>query len=451
MIQKVIVFGVLCLVVLASVIYAQHKSGDDALGIYKYDDFQKGKSCGTSCHVDIYRQWEQEMHSQAYSHHWDEIEYFELAVPHAEKDEVVAGVKAGCNGCHTPIAFMAGDVPPPRPAEGSMANEAVNCDVCHTVTGIEGDVPFNFNFISEPGFTKQGPRGGVTSPEHEIHVNEFLGTAEFCGSCHNEKSPYGVWVKSTHLEWQEGPYSKEGVQCHECHMPRGEGRRASMGKRYPDVRQHLFHGAHDPMKVSGTVELRIHSDIVEAEPGEKVVFTVVAFNQKAGHMFPTGSVEDRIVWMHVEAEDASGKVYHLPVDKKGFEGEEYTIATDELAYQDMAVPLNDPGFKGVERDGVPVGDRIFRKAYFDPQGRMTIMQWNTKSQGADYRIPPRGTKVETYTFNLPYEVAPGEMKVTARIYYSRLVEPVARLLNVPEEEFEPILVGQHHATVTVYD
>ena len=55
------------------------------------------------------------MMSQAYTHHWDEIEYFKLAVPHAEKDPKVAGVKAGCNGCHAPMAFLAGDVPPPKP------------------------------------------------------------------------------------------------------------------------------------------------------------------------------------------------------------------------------------------------------------------------------------------------------------------------------------------------
>jgi hypothetical protein len=38
------------------------------------------------------------MMSQAYTHSWDGIEYFQLAIPHAEKDPKVAGVKAGCHG-----------------------------------------------------------------------------------------------------------------------------------------------------------------------------------------------------------------------------------------------------------------------------------------------------------------------------------------------------------------
>jgi hypothetical protein len=49
--------------------------------------------------------------------------------------------------------------------------------------------------------------------------------------------------------------------------------------------------------------------------------------------------------MHVEAVDSKGKVYHLPVDKKGFEGEEYTIGADVLAYQDMGIAKNNPSFQ----------------------------------------------------------------------------------------------------------
>lgn len=427
------------------------KVGDEALGTRKYEDFQKPKMCGTACHVDIYQQWKQAMMSQAYTHHWDEIEYFQLAVPHAEKDEKVAGIKAGCNGCHAPVSFMAGDVPPPRPEENSRANESVSCDVCHTITGFKGDVPHNFNYVSEPGKIKYGPREGEKSPEHITKKSEFLAQAEFCGTCHNEKSPYGIWVKSTHLEWKEGPYAKEGVKCHDCHMTYADSVTAKMGRRYPDARQHLFHGAHDPGKVKGTVEVRIHPDIREVEPGDKVKFTVALFNQKTGHKFPTGSVEDRIVWLHVEAKDANGKTYHLPVDKKGFDGEVYTIAADTLAYQDMGIALDDPGFKGVQRDGVPVGDRIFRMPYFDPQGRMTIQQWNTKSLGVDYRIGPRETKLETFTFLVPDDVPEGDLTVTATINYSRLVKPVADLLKVPEDETEIIKVNDHTTSVTIFD
>lgn len=417
---------------------------------FSYKDFEQAKKC-RQCHTGFYEQWTQSMMSQAYTHHWDEIEYFDLAVAQAAKVPAIKDVVDGCNGCHTPIGFMGSEVmPPARPSENTMANESVSCEVCHLIQGASSEPPFNFSYVAQPGSTKYGPRGGgVESPAHKIVVSDFHRTTEFCGNCHNEKNPFGVWVKSTQLEWKEGPYAKEGVRCQDCHMPKAPFQVAAMGQKYDDARLHLFHGAHDPGKVRGTIELRIQPDIREAEPGETVVLTVALFNQKTGHKFPTGSVEDRIAWLNVEATDAAGKVYHLSVDKKGFEGEEYTISGDHLAYQDMGVPLGIMDFKGVQRDGIPAGNRIFRMPYFDPQGNMTIMQWNTARLGVDYRIGPRETKVETFTFQIPFNAAAGDMNVTATLNYQLLVKPVADLLKVPAEESEVRLVNSHTTHFTV--
>jgi hypothetical protein len=424
---------------------------EDLKSKYDYKDFEPAKKC-RSCHPGIYEQWSQAMMSQAYTHHWDEIEYFDLAVKHSEAKPEIKDVVDGCNGCHAPLAFMGGkQFPPPRPEEKSMANESVSCEVCHLTQAAQTDPPYNFSYLIKPGTVKYAVRTpAVESPAHKIITNDFFRTTEFCGNCHNEKNPFGVWVKSTQLEWKEGPYSKEGVKCQDCHMPKGGPYlNALMTKPYDDSRLHLFHGAHDPGKVRGTIELRIEPDIREAEPGESIIFTVALFNQKTGHKFPTGSVEDRIAWLNVEATDAKGKVYHLAVDKKGFEGEEYTISGDYLAYQDMGLPLGQPDFKGVQRDGIPAGNRIFRMPYFDPEGRMTIMQWNTAKLGVDYRIGPRETKVERFTFRIPFDAAPGELKVKAALNYQLLVKPVADFLKVPEDESEIKLVNEHSTSVQI--
>lgn len=417
---------------------------------YKYSDFQTPKYCGTACHSDMYRQWEQSMMAQAFIHHWDEIEYYDLALPHAKIDEKVAEVEAGCNGCHTPMAYLTGDIPPRRPSENTRANEAVSCDVCHTITGFQGDIPYNFNYIVKPGLTKYNSRiGEMSSPNHKIAINPIMKTGDFCGICHNEMNPFGIWVKSTHLEWKEGPYSKEGVQCQDCHMPRAASQKAALGKVYEDVRQHIFNGAHDKGKVKGTIELRIYSDLKEAEPGDVVKFTVTLFNQKTGHKFPTGSVEDRLVWLQLDAVDAKGNEFHIPVDKKGFKGEEYTISDDILAYQDMGIPLKDPNFKGVKRDDIQKGNRIFRMPYFDTEGRMTIQQWNTASLGVDYRIGPRETKIETFTFKIPINGAEGKMKIIAKLNYQLLVKSVGEFLKVPSEEFEVLEVNRNSTEIDI--
>jgi hypothetical protein len=262
-----------------------------------------------------------------------------------------------------------------------------------------------------------------------------------------------VWVKSTHLEWEAGPYAKEGVRCQDCHMPAGEGRNATQSELRDDMRHHLFHGAHSPSKLRGAVELRMHPDTREVEPEEPITIKVQAFNHKAGHKIPSGSAEERQLWLTVKAYDAEGNEYHLPVDRKGFEGEEYTISsTAALAYQDIGDIMDIADFEGLPRDALPYeGDRIFRLPYFDSKGRMTIAQWNTASLGVDYRIGPRETKVETYTWEIPDDVALGIVRVVAEIYYKRLVSSVGEFLEVPAEEMEPVLVNRTETWFEVVD
>ena len=258
-------------------------------------------------------------------------------------------------------------------------------------------------------------------------------------------------MKSTHLEWKEGPYAKEGVGCQVCHMPGAKMTNAKMGDRYPDVHQHMNHGAHDEGKIRGSIEMRITPDAREVEIGDPVKLTLVLFNGKCGHKVPSGSAEERQLWVRVEATDSEGNVFHLPVDRKGFEGEEHTITSNEPAYFDIGEIKGIANFEGLERDALPEGDRIFCLPYFDPKGRRTICQWNTAGLGVDYRIGPRETKVETYTWELPDLITPGPVKVIAVLRYRRLVKSVADYLEVPSDETVIIEVNKAETTFEVID
>jgi len=69
---------------------------------------------------------------------WDEIEYFELALPHAEKEPKVAGVKAAATVATRRWPTWPGTFPRRARRPGSRANEGVSCDLCHSVTGVSG-------------------------------------------------------------------------------------------------------------------------------------------------------------------------------------------------------------------------------------------------------------------------------------------------------------------------
>ena len=81
---------------------------------------------------------------------------------------------------------------------------------------------------------------------------------------------------------------------------------------------------------------------------------------------------------------------------------------------------------------------------------MTIQQWNTKSFGVDYRIGPRETKTETFTFNIPETITPGKLIVNAVLNYQKLITPVAEFLGAPDEA-EIMFVNNHSTEIEIVD
>jgi hypothetical protein len=124
-----VIFPAALLLTLAAFTIIRSLPQEDLKGKYQYKDFETALKC-RSCHPGIYEQWSQAMMSQAYTHHWDEIEYFELVVPHAEVNPALKDPVDGCNGCHSPMAYMVGKFPL-RVRGEEHGNESVSCEVCH--------------------------------------------------------------------------------------------------------------------------------------------------------------------------------------------------------------------------------------------------------------------------------------------------------------------------------
>ena len=151
-----------------------------------------------------------------------------------------------------------------------------------------------------------------------------------------------------------------------------------------------------------------------------------------------------MLWLEVQAVDQKGNAIQIPVDRKGFAGEEFTIADSQaVAYQAMGEIMEIPGYKGISRDGkLPDGSRIFRRPFFDPKGRMTICQWYTEENtGIDYRIGPRETKQETYTWNVPAAFPPQTATITATLYYSLVPGSVGEFMKLPSYAYEAKVVN----------
>ena len=71
----------------------------------------------------------------------------------------------------------------------------------------------------------------------------------------------------------------------------------------------------------------------------------------------------------------------------------------------------------------------------------------SKNTVVDYRIGPRETKIETYTWKLPSNSPSGLLKVNATLYYSLVPSSVGRFLKLPDSEYRPKEVNS--ATITL--
>ncbi len=73
---------------------------------------------------------------------------------------------------------------------------------------------------------------------------------------------------------------------------------------------------------------------------------------------------------------------------------------------------------------------------------MTICQWYTAENSiVDYRIGPRETKIETYSWEIPQDMSPGSVKITAMLYYSLVPSSVGEFLELMPSEYAPVKVN----------
>ena len=410
-----------------------------------YENYEDPSIC-MGCHIDLFKQWSASSMAKGMTNTFMQAQYFKLALPDGKADKKVEGIIGGCIGCHSPASFVVGDIPPQSAEKNTPANRGVFCDFCHTVTGMKGEVPVNFNYTIDPGKIKRGPFKDSNSPYHDTTYSEFHTKAKFCGMCHDEVNPFDVKVKATYTEWKEGPYAKKGIQCQDCHMTPA-GRLGDDGKPHyasgivaiggPEREKyftHRFPGAHTPGQVEGTIKLDISSVKETVRPGDIVTITVKLTNEKVGHIFPSGSSEERQLWLHLTATDQN-RINHIPWEASNPKDPEatYGVTSNKPAYQGLEKNIN-PGkiFSGFSRDALPEGDRFYHLFFEDSDGYLTLSQYYATKIVHDNRLKPKETRVETYKWEIPSDVAKGEIFIDAKLNYRYMPQSFADYLEIGE-------------------
>ena len=310
----------------------------------------------------------------------------------------------------------------------NLADRGINCDFCHTIGGFENEIPFNHDYISDAteGIDpKYGDLEFPWSPHHKTETSDFFEAPPICATCHNELNPYGIWVKATEHEYTESVFPQKQISCQVCHMQHMGGKPAKMGINRPHNTNHWFGGGFTNF-VEGAARIQINMKNAKYE-GKQLNFDIDVQAVATGHKFPTGSVEQRDVWLHVTLVDNDGKeLLHIPVPKNPNDpNDKYFITSNEVTAYTSHSELSEP----IVRDALPEGDRIYHSAFLDDKGKFTYAQWFAAEE-IENRLNPLEVRNERYTVIVPERIDIQSTFVKAELKYRRMPDSFADYLEI---------------------
>ncbi|MDA8415307.1 MAG: cytochrome c family protein [Desulfobacteraceae bacterium] len=404
--------------------------------------FNEPTVCG-DCHTKQYREWNGSVHSLAFKDpvYQGELNKAVKAVGHE--------ISRQCEGCHSPVGMMTGEIKGPGNAGLSdMAMAGVSCDVCHSISGVThwqtpSHEPENGSFILTPGVeTKEGQtlikRGPFRPSEecgggfHQCQESALHLKADLCASCHQVYHYDAHFpIEASYNEWKHGPYAQKNILCQDCHMVDiATFKRAADQFTKPSREEyhHYFSGANylltylasGAAKKAGDDKLakslmqqydmaveRLKSAAeLELFPiyhnGKLDELKVRVKNIRAGHNLPTSLTNIRQMWLEITARDESGKV----------------VMTSGS--------LNPDG-------SLPETARIFNSDGMGNDFHFAVDPWIITAFSKHETIPPRGYKDVFYGIHFPADMKKITLEVKLRFRQADQKVAEALLGAVPKD------------------
>ncbi len=204
------------------------------------NSFPTAAYCG-HCHQAAQEQWRQSAHANSNRTPWYQRNVQLL------KAEKGTEYMRHCEGCHSPIAVVSGQMTAGKPTTHSYDADGISCMVCHSIQKVTTQgtgsyvmgVPAVLVDENDKPITRQVSDGEILAhlDRHSKAVmKDFYRTPEYCASCHKAALPHELndykWLRafSVYDEWQassfakQSPlpfYTKDAVStCQTCHMQR---------------------------------------------------------------------------------------------------------------------------------------------------------------------------------------------------------------------------------------
>ena len=451
---------------------AEWKTTDGMLLNWRAAGADTAKFCA-DCHQKEFREWASSLHAVTGT----DILYDSSILANEWESEHGGALRTErirwCDACHEPLNVLSGGRTPfSTPRMSGVLEEGATCILCHSITATD---PLAGNAAMTTRLTRHYPYLDpaliMAAPSRHAkdmqarRDNPLMGRSEFCGSCHTEIRPnavngqFPVHLQETFDEWRRSDYARRGVQCQDCHMSDNPAETIAGLKQGQPVEKRLSHrfvgnnyllndtslpytflrGGNPPGKNIHYRQSEFKADLDEQrrltlallqsaaeltasvlppdEAGQPGVAVSIA-NTGAGHSLPTGPLDQRYLWIEIQAVDAAGKVvYHSGwFDKEKDEEDPDAVKYIKHIVDDRGAPIK-------------------RHMLFD----VARMEYS--------RAPIESGATDTVTYRIPISAAEGAVSVEVRLWYRiALKEILENVRTQVDPEFDapipPVVIGE---------
>jgi hypothetical protein len=357
------------------------------------------------CHPKHYNEWSGSMHAYATK---DPV--FQ-AMNKRGQQETNGALGNFCVNCHAPMAEREkvitnyadlSNVPPEL--------QGVTCYFCHDAAAVGADHVNATLTLADDDVMRAALPNAVQPSAHRVeysanHDGAKADSSLLCGTCHDVRTPKGVHLERTLTEYLSSIEAETDPHvfqsCQSCHMHTSlqkDPAATSTGRPGVSVvarnlHEHLWAGVDVPLTDGFPNAAALRSAVETCELQQTIPYFdvsgsprdfTISIESQAGHRQPSGTAQDRRMWVELVALDAAGnQLYEEGVVPDG-------------AVEDPPAPNRHPF--------------MMRDLIRDETGAETHMFWNAAAEpmGADVTtIPPAtpaastpGSHTVSHTYNV---------------------------------------------------
>ncbi len=407
--------------------------------------FPTAQYCG-HCHQESHKEWRESAHSNSNRAPW----YLRnVAILNTTK-----GVEYSrhCEGCHDPIAVVAGNLTQGSEKRRPFDADGVTCTVCHAIQKVDTRGTGSY-VLGVPAVLVDEAGQPITRPvsdgeilahldRHSAAVMKpFYRSSEFCASCHKAALPKSLndykWQRAISLydEWQQSSFAKQSPlpfyvkdsvsTCQTCHMQREGMLLPDPGAKHGQLASHRWLGANTVVPAFYNFDTQatrivqflqasaLNVDLFALEHGEDANGSAPAviaplgnatFGIKAGELLTADVVIQN-----------KGIAHSLVPEQRDF----YEAWVDFTVKDTAGKTLFESGF--LKPDG-SLDERAhsFTNRLISPQGTLNAEHqvWNNRIVAYNNTIQSGRSQLVRYSFHMP-AAAEGPVTLTAAVRYRR--------------------------------